>query len=149
MKKFPFALLSVLFLFSCSKKEKHETEPGEWKELDDFHTVMAKAYHPLKDSGNVAPVKLLINELADKADKLSSSLLPKKVDNAEMKSRLEKLKADAHGLATEISHGATDDSIKEKLNSLHDQFHKILEAWHNRGDDEDDEGEDHDEHDDH
>ena len=129
MKHLLFILVSMLVVFSCSRNEKHE-ESENWTALDDFHKIMAKAYHPLKDSGTVAPVKKLINELAASADKLLTEPLPKKVDNADTKSELEKLKSDAHALATEIGNGAADELIKEKLTALHDQFHKIMEAWH-------------------
>lgn len=129
MKHLLFILISAFLVFSCSHKEKHDTSEN-WTALDDFHRVMAKAYHPLKDSGTVAPVKKLINELAASADKLLTEPRPEKVDNADVKADLEKLKSDAHVLATEIGNGAADDLIKEKLTALHGQFHKIMEAWH-------------------
>jgi len=67
-----------------------------------------------------------------------------------MKSNLQKLKADTRSLADEINKGANDDVIQEKLTLLHDQFHKIMEAWegrghHEKGDAEDEEHEEHDE----
>ncbi|HLZ17630.1 MAG TPA: hypothetical protein VKQ08_11345 [Cyclobacteriaceae bacterium] len=142
--KGPLVLLSMLVFISCSRKEGHH-ESGDWKALDDFHAVMARAYHPLKDSGSVASAKNLIRELVAGADKLLTEPLPKKVDNAAMKSDIEKLKADTQRLATEINNGANDELVKEKLTALHDQFHKIMEGWHRsgkEGDDEDDHGED-------
>ena len=76
MKKLIFLLLSGVVLFSCSNKERDEEESGDWKELDAFHEIMAKAYHPLKDSGDLAPTKQLIKQLADEAEKWSNSELP-------------------------------------------------------------------------
>jgi hypothetical protein len=120
-------VFGLLLLASCSGKEK-KSESTEWKELGSFHKVMADAFHPLKDSGNLAPAKQLASQLADEAEKLASSTLPEKINNEEMKSNLEKLKADSKSLAAVIAKGATDEVVKEKLNSLHDQFHKIMEA---------------------
>src|SRR5882724_8872440 len=146
-------LVAIVVLLSvcaaCSHKEHHE-EKAEWKELDSFHKIMADAFHPLKDSGNLAPIKKLAAQLAEGAERLASSSLPENLNNEEMKSNLEKLKADSKALADEISNGATDDAIKQRLAALHDQFHKIMEASqgghedeeesenHHEGEDEDD-----------
>jgi len=132
MKKFLVLLLSSVVLFSCSNKESNEGESGDWKELDAFHKIMAQAYHPLKDSGDPAPTKQLITQLADEAEKWSNSELPEKVNTPEMKGRLQKLKTDSRALENEIHSGATDGTIKEKMNLLHDQFHQIMEAWHSK-----------------
>ncbi|HEV8514578.1 MAG TPA: hypothetical protein VGQ59_14950 [Cyclobacteriaceae bacterium] len=130
MKRLLFLLLSVVALFSCSNKESHEEESGDWKELNAFHKIMAKAFHPLKDSEDIAPTKQLIKQLADEADDWSNSELPEKVNTPEMKEKLQKLKTDARSLENEIQNGASDNIIKEKMNQLHDQFHKIMESWH-------------------
>jgi hypothetical protein len=130
MKRFSILALSAMVLFSCTHKSNHEEESGDWKELDAFHKIMAKAYHPLKDSGNLAPTKQLIKQLADDAEKWSNSELPEKVNTPEMKEKLQKLKIDARALENEIQSGAIDDIIKVRMNQLHDQFHEIMKAWH-------------------
>lgn len=132
MKRILFLLLSSAVLFSCSTKESHEGESGDWKELDDFHKIMAKAYHPLKDSEDLAPTRQLIKELADEAESWSNSELPEKVNTSEMKEKLQKLKTDSRALENEIKNGASDNIIKERMNQLHDQFHGIMEAWHSK-----------------
>lgn len=121
-------LLFVLLLFAaCSGKEKKSSD-STWKELESFHKVMADVFHPLKDSGNLAPIKQHASHLAEEAERLASSSLPEKLNNDEMKSSLEKLKTDARSLADEIARGASDEIVKEKLTVLHEQFHKIMEA---------------------
>jgi|GEM_PF-1616152 len=142
MKRFPVLILSAVVLFSCSNKEKHE-ESSDWKELDSFHKIMAKAYHPLKDSGNLDPTKQLINQLADEAEKWSNAALPDNMNTPEVKAKLQKLKTDSRALANEIRDGASNDQIKDKMIKLHDQFHEIMKAWI-RNDDK--EGEDEHEH---
>jgi hypothetical protein len=122
-------ILSVIVLASCSNKKSHEEESGDWKELDAFHKIMAKAFHPLKDSGNLDPTKQLVNQLADEVEKWSSADLPEKVNTPEVKEKLQKLKTDSRTLANDIHDGASDDLIKEKMFKLHDQFHEIMEVW--------------------
>lgn len=120
-------VFGFLLLAACHGKE-HQSATLEWKELDSFHDVMAAVFHPLKDSGNLAPAKQHAAHLAEEAARLAASSLPQEINNDEMKSKLEKLKTDSQSLADEIAKGAPDDVVKEKLTALHEQFHKIMEA---------------------
>jgi len=152
MKNVVSILAVVVLALACSTKEKHHGAMKEWKELDSFHKIMAQAFHPLKDSGNVAPAKKLASDLAAEAERWAAASLPEQVNTDEMKSYLEKLKTDSRTLADEIAKGASDDVVKEKLTALHDQFHKIMEAsqggHHEEGEEHEHEGDD-DDHDDH
>ncbi|MFM9838757.1 MAG: hypothetical protein ACKVOQ_10870 [Cyclobacteriaceae bacterium] len=139
MKK---TLIYVMFFVfagfaSCtSKTESTATtteESDEWKEMDSFHMIMAEAFHPFKDSSNLAPVKKLAEEMATEADKWASAELPAKVNKDEVKEELQKLKTDTRALADLIKSGADDAAIGSSLNSLHDSFHEIMEAWHGEG----------------
>jgi hypothetical protein len=126
----------VLLLFvgvvACGKKEEAtaESELVEWKELDDFHMVMADVFHPLKDSGNVQPIMTRATELADAAEKLAGAPLPEKVNNEEVKRMLEELKTGTRQLASDIADSGEEDTAGTKLYELHDLFHKIQEAWY-------------------
>ncbi len=134
MKKFSILVLSAIVFLSCSNREKQEDGSGDSKELDAFHKIMAKAYHPLKDSGDLNPTKQLINQLANAAEKWSDADLPEKVNTQDIKEKLQKLKVDARTLADDIRDGASDDLIKDKMTKLHDQFHAIMEAWNSQDD---------------
>jgi hypothetical protein len=129
MKRFPVLIFLAIVLFSCSHKENHEEESGDWKELEEFHKIMAKVYHPLKEEENLEPAKKMMNQLADEAEKWSAADLPEKVNTPAMKEQLQKLKSDARALANEIDKGVSDEVIKEKLNQLHEQFHQIRKTW--------------------
>lgn len=124
---------AALAIVQCSKPSEKEEEQVEWKEMDDFHAVMADVYHPLKDSGNLAPIKARAEELAASASKWSDSKLPEKVDNEEMKGRLMKLRDGTRGLADQVNAGAGDDVITTQLTELHDLFHSIQEGWYSGG----------------
>ena len=127
------ALLVMFTVLACSTKhDQSATQNDEWPEMDAFHMTMAEAFHPLKDSGNVEPAKRLIGQLVTEVDKWASSSVPEKVNNDEMRSKLEKLKTDIHALYEVIRDGASEDQIGTAMHTLHDQFHEIMEAWHSR-----------------
>ncbi len=126
---FSFALLGML---SCSKPSEKE-EMVEWKEMDEFHMVMADVYHPLKDSGNLEPIRSRAEELAASAAKWTEAELPEKVDNEKVKGQLLKLKDGTRALADQIKTAATDDVDQTQLTDLHDLFHELQEAWYHEG----------------
>lgn len=126
-------LIMMLVALSCSPKhDKDAPQSDEWPEMDAFHMTMAEAYHPLKDSGNVEPAIRLIGQLVDDADQWAASSSLDKLNNDEMKSKLEKLRTDIHALAEVIQDGASEDQIATSLHTLHGQFHEIMEAWHSK-----------------
>ena len=136
-------LVGFLFTFlSCTNKENvteqtevsiENTDPDEWPEMDSFHMIMAEAFHPYKDSANLAPVKVLAEEIASEAETWASSVLPEKVNNDEVKGKLNQLKTDTRALADKIKDGASDEEIGSSLKALHDSFHGIMETWNGGG----------------
>jgi hypothetical protein len=130
--KYLFAL-SFLVLFSCSHKEDN----SEWKEMEEFHTVMADVYHPLKDAKDLGPIKQHADELAASATKWAEADLPSKVDNDETRGLLNELKDGCQHLATSIKDGGiSDEELSAKLTALHDTFHSIMEKWYQAGKEE-------------
>ena len=129
----------ALVVVSCGAKKDEATEAVaaeeqlEWKELDAYHMLMAEAFHPYKDSANLAPAKTGAAALAEEATKWVAAPLPAKVDNQEVKDALVKLEADSRAFAEKVAGGATDEELGASLNALHDHFHKIQEAWHHGG----------------
>lgn len=127
------ALIALLFLIfaSCNKKAQPADAAGsrEWKEMDEFHMVMAETFHPFKDSADLMPVKEKAGELVAAAEKWAASPIPEKVDNDEMKTALEQLEVEAKELADLIP-SADDAAIGQQLEELHDLFHKIQEDWY-------------------
>lgn len=126
--------LGFLVAIACSTKQQTAEAPkdgmNDWKEMDSFHLIMAEAFHPYKDSANLAPVKKLAEEMATEADKWASAVLPEKMNNDEVKESLQKLKSDTRALADMIKSDADDAAVGSSLNALHDSFHSIMEAWH-------------------
>ena len=129
-------ILVAVSMFSCgnTRQETHEhleeeTDQSDWKEMDEFHLIMAETFHPYKDSSNLEPAKTRARELASAADRWSSAALPEKVDKEEIKSKLQQLRSETETLAENVR-TADDNVIGEQLTRVHDTFHEIQEAWY-------------------
>lgn len=126
--------LVVLLLSACAGKKEdahgHAAgEEGDWKEMDEFHMIMAETFHPYKDSSNLDPAKARAAELATAAGKWAGAALPGKVDNDEIRSKLQRLKSETEALSERVR-TADDNIIAEQLTKVHDTFHEIQEAWY-------------------
>lgn len=132
-------VLAVVIVAACSSKKEDSqeestetTDSREWKEMDDFHMVMAETFHPYKDSANLEPVKSKAGDLVAAADKWVAATLPKKMDNDKVKGKLETLKQESQTLVQTVS-GGDDKAIGDQLTKVHDLFHEIQEAWYGEG----------------
>ena len=131
-------LIITFFAIACStKKDNHEeesaaTDEKEWKPMDEFHMVMAETFHPYKDSSNLDPAKSRAGELAASAETWAKAPLPEKVDNDEMKGKLEELKNETSAFVQTVSSG-DDKAISDQLTKIHDLFHAIQEDWYGGG----------------
>ncbi len=132
VRNLAWVFLAVITIVSCAKKEEVKEDDVEWKEMDDFHTVMADMYHPLKDSNNLAPIRQEAAMFAAAASKWAQSPLPSKVDNAETKELLSQLDSGAKELEQLVGEQASDEVVGAKLTALHDVFHHIMEKWHKK-----------------
>ena len=80
--------------WSCGKTSDNQasTSSDDWKEMDEFHMIMAEAFHPYKDSANLEPAIKNADAMAKSADKWYGAPVPEKVNNAKVKERLLLLK---------------------------------------------------------
>lgn len=133
-----FVILASLIVAACGtrKEEAHDHghargdyDVGAWKEMDEFHAIMAEAFHPYMDSSNLGPAKKRASALMAAADQWASAALPEKVDNEKVWSRLKKLKSEAAALQEQVQTG-DDNAIGEQLTRLHDTFHELQEIWY-------------------
>jgi hypothetical protein len=133
-------LLAILLVAACTTKKEEatteattETEKAEeWPAMDAYHFTMAEAFHPFKDSANLEPVKLQAAELAKAAEVWVNAPLPEKVNNDEIKAKLQELKTSSDALAALVATGSNEE-IGASLTALHDKFHEIQEAWYGGG----------------
>lgn len=135
LKNLAFLVLIFLFAACVSKKEESHSDTEDdnnWEEMDEYHMIMAETFHPYKDSANLEPVKSRAGELSAAAEKWANADLPEKVDNDEMKNKLEQLKNESAALVQVV---ASEDEtvIGDQLTRVHDIFHTIQEDWYGGG----------------
>lgn len=135
LRSLTFFILALAVLSCASKtEESHDDhhashDQGVWKEMDDFHLLMAETFHPFKDSSNLEPAKARAGELVSAADQWIKAPLPEKVDSQEIKDRLQQLKSETATLAEHVR-SADDNVIAQQLTRVHETFHAIQEAWY-------------------
>jgi len=130
-------LLVSVIVCACASKKTDANDEGHpatldanvWKEMDEFHIIMAEAFHPYKDSSNLEPAKKGASGLLRAANAWAAAPLPDKVNNDQVKSKLQQLKSEATTLAESVQ-SADDNVIAEQLTKLHDTFHAIQEEWY-------------------
>ncbi len=135
-----FATAVVVGAVGCGKKDEHghdhsadtstESSSEEWKEMDSFHLIMAETFHPYKDSANLEPVKVHAEHVAMEAEKWAATTLPDKVNNDDIKTKLDKLKTDTRALSDKIKAGGSDEEIAAQLTAVHNLFHESQEVWY-------------------
>jgi hypothetical protein len=139
LRNVAIAALAIFAIACATKKEEGSTESTEqaaeqkeWKEMDDFHMLMAESFHPFKDSANLEPAKAGATTMASAAAQWATSTFPEKVNNDDMKSKLASLKEGTASLVQTIN-GGDDKAIGEQLTKVHDLFHAIQETWYGAG----------------
>ena len=130
---FSIVFFAALIAFGCQNKKSdqpaNDAAGNEWKEMDEFHMVMAETFHPYKDSADLAPAKDKAGELVGAADKWVNAPVPGKVDTDEMKTKLQNLKSETEVLADVVQNGE-ETAIGDQLTKVHDLFHEIQELWY-------------------
>ena len=123
------ACLAAGFIgFSCgTKKEEDHSEAG-WTELDGFHDVMAASYHPVADSGNMAPARLLAGKLDSAARVLAASEVPSEQAGEETMQRLNVLRDSCAAFRIRVEEGKPDSVLRPSLTRLHHVFHELMEG---------------------
>ncbi|HEY5692432.1 MAG TPA: hypothetical protein VIS49_13315 [Cyclobacteriaceae bacterium] len=126
-------MLIFSITLSCTHKPEPESGSSEdavaWKEMDEFHMVMAESFHPFRDSANLEPVKMYAAEMTKLAEQWTNSELPTKVNTEEVKYMIEELEEVTNVLADLVEAG-DDDAIGTALTNVHDSFHRLQEAWY-------------------
>ena len=120
MKKFLVTL--IIFMASLATVSAQD----KWKEKDAFHEVMSKTFHPAEE-GKLEPIRSRSQEMVDKAIAWQKSTYPAGIDEKGVKKGLKELVKGTKELNELVKHKASDAVLKEKLSSLHDVFHTIVE----------------------
>ncbi|MGC4021543.1 MAG: hypothetical protein QM734_06190 [Cyclobacteriaceae bacterium] len=129
------SFLFVVFLISCSAKRTAETEVQQWKEFQDFQTLIEKPFQHLKNPAMMDSITVIatvqnINAIAEGAEKLANSTIPEGLNNKGIvKDRLQKLNSDVKILAKYISEGTEDDVIGSGIYSIYTSFQDLKTVW--------------------
>ncbi|MDP1816811.1 MAG: DJ-1/PfpI family protein [Leadbetterella sp.] len=119
-------------LFEEDQKKRNEqarnkkVDEGRWPELDDYHTVMAKTFHPAEE-GNLQPLLQNAVELAEKATTLQKSVIPSKYQKTGVKESISTLEKESKAIAKLVKKKASDEDLKKAIFALHDRFHEVME----------------------
>jgi hypothetical protein len=121
-------LLSLLMIFAAMAVTKpvHAQQKAKWVEMDAFHEVMAKTFHPAEE-GKLEPIRTRSQEMVDKAVAWQSSAAPEGYDKNAVKKNLRKLVKGAKEINKMVKKNASDKELKDELSELHDVFHEIVE----------------------
>jgi len=109
------------------------SDDHEWDLMDEYHGVMADAFHPYKDSANLEPAKNNAKNLVEVANRWADAPLPEKVNNDQMKTSLARLRTSSVSFEETVRSG-DDKAIGDSLNHLHDLFHSVQDSWYHAGD---------------
>lgn len=92
-----------------------------WRELDAYHMVMMRVWHPAKETNDLAPIRAHAAHLAASADSLAAATIPAACDTPANRDAVTRVRTDSRALATLVASG-TDAAVKEALTALHDRF---------------------------
>jgi len=126
MKRFACLLIASFVLIAVAGAQEKKESTGGWKEMNDFHTVMSETFHP-SEEGHLDPIKKRSQEMVDKAVAWQKSTAPEGYDKKKVDASLKKLVQGTKELNALIKAKSSDKAIKDKLSSLHDTFHEIME----------------------
>ena len=124
MKKiFPLllAVTAVLFVKPVTAQEK-----ARWNEMEAFHEVMSKTFHPAEE-GKLEPIRSRSAEMVEKAIAWKNSTAPEGYDKSAVLKNLKKLVNGAKEINKMVKKNVSDKELKEELSELHDVFHEIVE----------------------
>jgi hypothetical protein len=116
-----FAMIALSFSSLAQTSEK-----AGWKEMDEFHSVMAATFHPAED-GNLQPIRTRSGEMVTKATAWKNAEVPAGYNKKAAASSLKKLVKGAKELDKMVKANAADKELVGKLSALHDVFHEIME----------------------
>lgn len=116
----------ILLLLICSVASFTSfSQQKSWKEMDEFHTVMSKTFHPA-ENGDLKPTRENVEELIKRAKAWQASAVPAGYNKKLIKPILDRLVTETAGIKTAIGQNKTDDELKGLISKAHDTFHEIM-----------------------
>lgn len=122
MKKTLYLLLMV-----CLPWLVRSQETDDWKELNDFHSLMSRTFHP-SEEGNLAPLRMKSDSLVQAAQKWNKAPIPANFKPVETKEQLDKLENQCREIHAAVKAGKPDANLTTMIKDAHEMFHKIVGA---------------------
>lgn len=124
-------LVAVFFLMLAPALGQAQMDHGKeemsgWKELDDFHKVLAANWHPAA-GGDTKAARAGATQLLDAALAWRKSKGPKSCDNAKTREGLGRMITELRWHADAVKRDASDDAVKVTLKTVHDSFEGFAE----------------------
>jgi hypothetical protein len=120
MKKTLYLLLLV-----CLPWIARSQESTDWKELNAFHSLMSKTFHP-SEEGNLAPLRMKSDSLVQAAQKWNKAVIPANFKPAETREQLGRLEAQCQKIHAAVKSKESDASLTAMIKDAHEIFHKIM-----------------------
>ena len=108
--------------------KKMEEPKSGWKEMDDYHALVAATWHPAKELGDMAPIRAKAKEMAAAAKMLAASTPPAACNKPALKEAATKLAPETQAIADMVAKNASNNAIKDALKVLHDHFDVLEEG---------------------
>ncbi len=125
MKKLIFGLFALLFTTQFAAAQTNN-QKASWKEMHDFHEVMAGTFHPAEEK-NFAPLKEKSALLVERAKAWEKSPVPMGYKPEVTKEVLNRLVKQCKKVDKMVKKGKPDAELFEGINAAHDIFHEIME----------------------
>jgi len=93
-----------------------------WKELDNYHMLMMATWHPVKQQGELAPLRELAPQMVEAAEAIVGSAAPTACDTPELKQAGTALVAETKKVAALVEQKANDALLALAMVKLHDGF---------------------------
>jgi uncharacterized protein involved in copper resistance len=97
-----------------------------WKELDSYHMLMMQTYHPIKEKGDVAPIRARSTEMVAAAKLVAASKAPARCDTPALRKAAAGLVGETQRVANLVAKKGSDKALVTAMTTLHDRF-EVLE----------------------
>lgn len=119
-------LLGLMLVALQSITQPSIAQHGSWKEMEAFHEVISKTFHPAEEN-NLKPLKENIAALTEKAMAWKKAKVPAGFNAALTATTLKKLATQVTDLQKAVKDNKEDAILKKKITDVHDTFHQVAE----------------------
>jgi len=116
-------LFIALLIFVCSA----QAQSTKWAEMDSFHTVMSKSFHPTEE-GNFKPLRENASLLEEKAKSWKLAKIPEGINAKKTKPILDKLVKECTNIKASVTKNKPDSTLLRQITQAHETFHALVES---------------------